>query len=128
MVNNGINVARSTVAVLGVTFKENCPDIRNSKVVDLVNELKSWNINVLVNDPWADPAEVSDIYGISLCGIDELNNSDALVVAVGHHEFRSIAPGILRGFCKGSAPIFADVKSLYDRALLEAEGFTVFRL
>ena len=128
MVNNGINVAESTVAVLGVTFKENCPDIRNSKVVDLVNELKNWNINVLVNDPWADPVEVSDIYGISLYGIDELNNSDALVVAVGHDEFRSLAPEILRGFCKGPAPIFADVKSLYDRALLEAEGFTVFRL
>jgi UDP-N-acetyl-D-galactosamine dehydrogenase len=128
MVNNGINVADSTVAVLGVTFKENCPDIRNSKVVDLVNELKNWNINVLVNDPWADSSEVSDIHGISLCEIDELNNSDALVVAVGHDEFRFLAPEILRGFCKGPAPIVADVKSLYDRALLEAEGFTVFRL
>jgi len=128
MLNNGINVAESSVTVLGITFKENCPDIRNSKVVDLVNELKNWNINVLVHDPWADSVEVSDIYGISLCGIDELNNSDALVVAVGHNEFRLMAPEILRSFCKGPTPIIADVKSLFDKVLLEAEGFSVFRL
>lgn len=128
MLNNGINVAESSVTVLGITFKENCPDIRNSKVVDLVNELKNWNINVLVHDPWADSVEVSDIYGISLCAIDELNNSDALVVAVGHDEFRLMAPEILRSFCKGPTPIIADVKSLYDREMLESKGFTVFRL
>lgn len=127
MVNNGINVADSSVTVLGVTFKENCPDIRNSKIIDLVNELKAWNINVLVSDPWADSAEVLDSYGISLCGIDEAK-SDALVVAVGHNEFRILAPEILRGLCKGPAPIIADVKSLYDRELLESQGFTVFRL
>ncbi|MDB4263146.1 nucleotide sugar dehydrogenase [Porticoccaceae bacterium] len=127
MVNNGINVADSTVTVLGVTFKENCPDIRNSKIIDLVNELKAWNINVLVSDPWADSAEVSDSYGISLCGIDEAK-SDALVVAVGHDEFRILGPELLISLCKGPAPIIADVKSLYDRELLERQGFTVFRL
>lgn len=127
MVNNGINLKDSNVSVLGITFKENCPDIRNSKVIDLVNELKSWNINVLVIDPWANSAEVSDSYGISLCSMDEVQ-SDALVVAVGHDEFRILAPEILRSFCKGPAPVIADVKSLYDRELLERQGFTVFRL
>lgn len=128
MVSNGINIVGSTVTVLGVTFKENCPDIRNSKVIDLVNELKDWNINVLVSDPWANPVEVSDSHKITLCEIDEAYNSDALVVAVGHDELRLLTPTILRGLCKGPAPVIADVKSLYDRELLEREGFTVFRL
>ena len=127
MVNNGINIAESTVLVLGITFKENCPDIRNSKVIDLVNELQSWNINVLVSDPWADSAEVLDIHGISLCSIDE-EKSDALVVAVGHDEFRILTPETLINLCKGVKPIIADVKSLYDRELLESQGFNVFRL
>ncbi len=128
MINNDINVAGSTVTVLGITFKENCPDIRNSKVIDLISELKDWNVNVLVSDPWADSVEVANFYGISLCGIDEVNNSDALVVAVGHDEFRDLEPEILRGLCKGHKPVIADIKSLYDREKLKERGFTVFRL
>jgi len=127
MVNNGIDVSKSTVRVMGVTFKENCPDIRNSKVIDLVKELADWNINVLVSDPWADPAEVLSYYGISLCGIDE-KKSDALVVAVGHNEFRNLEPDDLRKLCKGSFPAIADVKGLYDREALKGLGFSVFRL
>ena len=128
MVRNGIDVAASTVIVLGFTFKENCPDIRNSKVIDLIEELKSWNINVLVSDPWADPKEVEDNYGISLIDIDEKNMADALVVAVGHNEFRDLETEELRSLCKGPFPVIADVKSLYERKKLEEKDFTVFRL
>ena len=66
MLQNGIDVARSTVGVMGITFKENCPDIRNSKVADLVKELQSWNVKVVVSDPWADAQEVRHEYGIDM--------------------------------------------------------------
>lgn len=128
MLKNGLDVARSTVGVMGVTFKENCPDVRNSKVADLVNELKSWNVNVVVMDPWADASEVEREYGITLDVIDGEHPVDSLVVAVGHNEFRSLTPHQLRTFCKSSTPILADLKALYDRREAIAAGFTVFRL
>ncbi len=127
MLNNGIDVARSTVGVMGVTFKENCPDTRNSKVVDLINELKNWNVNVVVADPWADAAEVRHEYGIELGSIDADHPVDALVVAVGHGEYRAMAPSDLRPLCRGDKPVLADVKALYDRHAAAAAGFTVFR-
>lgn len=128
MLQNGIDVARSTVGVLGVTFKENCPDIRNSKVADLVNELKKWNVNVVVMDPWADAGEVMHEYGIELGTVSAEHPVDSLVVAVSHDEFRDIAPATLRGYCRGEQPVLADVKALYDRIEVSAVGFTVFRL
>jgi UDP-N-acetyl-D-galactosamine dehydrogenase len=128
MLKNGIDVTKSTVGVMGITFKENCPDIRNSKVIDVITELKSWNINVVVMDPWADPAEVKAVYGLSLGEITSKEQVDSLIVAVGHHQFRDLGPEALRGFCSGSSPVLADVKSLYDRVALGAQDFTVFRL
>jgi UDP-N-acetyl-D-galactosamine dehydrogenase len=128
MLKNGVDVARSTVGVLGVTFKENCPDIRNSKVVDLINELKFWNVNVVVADPWADADEVRHEYGIELAKVDELNQVDSLVVAVGHQEYRNLSPQELRAYCKYPQPVLADVKALYNRHEAADAGFTVFRL
>lgn len=128
MLINGIDVTKCTVGVLGITFKENCPDIRNSKITDVVSELKNWGVNVVVADPWADPLEVERAYGISLGEISADQQVDSLIVAVGHDEFRGLAPETLRSFCKGSRPILADVKSLYERAALIDLGFSVFRL
>ncbi|MFA6013589.1 MAG: nucleotide sugar dehydrogenase [Gallionellaceae bacterium] len=127
MLNNGIDVARSTVGVMGVTFKENCPDIRNSKVVDLIEELKKWNVNVVVIDPWANAEEVMHEYGIQLGNIDAAHPVDALVVAVGHHEFREMKPVTLRTLCRGEKPVLADIKALYNRSEVASTGFTVFR-
>jgi UDP-N-acetyl-D-glucosamine/UDP-N-acetyl-D-galactosamine dehydrogenase len=128
MLINGIDVTKSTVGVLGITFKENCPDVRNSKITDVVSELKNWGVNVVVVDSWADPSEVEQTYGISLGDISADQQVDSLIVAVGHNEFRDLAPETLRSFCRGSRPILADVKSLYERAALIDLGFTVFRL
>lgn len=127
MLKNGIDVARSTVGVMGITFKENCPDIRNSKVVDLIHELQGWNVNVVVSDPWADPDEVLHEYGITLAKEDSLAVFDALVVAVGHSQYRELSPSALRSRCNGGSPVIADVKALYDRHQLASAGFTVFR-
>ena len=128
MLNNGIDVTKSTVGVLGITFKENCPDVRNSKITDVVSELRNWGVNVVVADLWADPIEVERTYGITLGKVDSNHQVDSLIVAVGHNEFRDLDPEVLRSFCKGSAPVLADVKSLYDRNALGEQGFSVFRL
>ncbi len=128
MLQNGIDVARSTVGVLGVTFKENCPDIRNSKIADLVRELQTWGVNVVVVDPWADAAEVEHEYGIRLGTIDAEKPVDSLVVAVGHREYRALNPTQLKPLCRGEKPVLADLKSLYNRHEAAAAGFTVFRL
>ena len=128
MLINRIDVTKSTVGVLGITFKENCPDIRNSKITDVVSELKNWGVKVVVADPWADPVDVERSYGITLGEINGNQQVDSLIVAVGHEEFRDLTSEDLRSFCKGSAPVLADVKSLFDRKALAAQGFSVFRL
>ena len=129
MVKNGIDITKATVGVMGITFKENCPDIRNSKVVDLVEELRSWNINVVISDPWADPKEVKHEYGFDLGEIDSQNPVDSLVVAVGHQEFRALQSDVLKNYCRwGSQAVFADLKSLYNPKELAEAGFSVFRL
>ena len=87
MLQNGIDVARSKVGVLGLTFKENCPDIRNSKVVDLIRELESWNVTVNVLDPWANSDEVMHEYAIELFDTSQMQGLSAVIVAVGHDEF-----------------------------------------
>ena len=127
MLQNGIDVARSTVGVMGITFKENCPDTRNSKVADLVKELQQWGVNVVVADPWAEAGEVNHEYGIQLGVIDTQNQVDALVVAVGHHEYREMTASQLRALCKSEKPVLADIKSLYSRHEAASAGFTVFR-
>jgi UDP-N-acetyl-D-galactosamine dehydrogenase len=128
MLRNGIDVARSTVGVLGVTFKEDCPDIRNSKVADLVRELEGWGVRVVVSDPWADAAEVEREYGFTLGPVDEGHQVDALVVAVAHAQYRGLTAAHLRGFCRGAHPVLADLKALYNRHMVAQEGFSVFRL
>jgi UDP-N-acetyl-D-galactosamine dehydrogenase len=127
MLQNGIDVARSTVGVMGITFKENCPDIRNSKVADLVKELQVWGVNVVVADPWADAKEVQHKYGITLGAIDAQHPVDSLVLAVGHNEFRSLRLQDLKAMVRQPRPVLGDIKALYDRHEATAAGFTVFR-
>nr|WP_279052465.1 Vi polysaccharide biosynthesis UDP-N-acetylglucosamine C-6 dehydrogenase TviB [Acinetobacter tandoii] len=128
MLQNGIDVPRAKVGVLGVTFKENCPDIRNSKVADLIKELEFWGAQVVVADPWADADEVRHEYGIELGQVDAQNPVDSVIVAVGHNEFRSLSANELRSYVKCEKPVLADVKSLFDRTEMLDAGFTVFRL
>lgn len=128
MLQNGIDVPRAKVGVLGVTFKENCPDIRNSKVADLIKELEFWGAQVVVADPWADADEVRHEYGVELGTVDAQNPVDSVIVAVGHNEFRSLSANELRSYVKSEKPVLADVKSLFDRTEMSDAGFTVFRL
>lgn len=128
MLQAGMDVPRCRIGVLGITFKENCPDIRNSKVIDVVRELQAWGAEVIVADAWADPAEVQHEYSLPLGAIDQDHPVDALIVAVGHNEYRALSPTQLKTLTRGNSPVLADVKSLYDRHALVAAGFNVFRL
>lgn len=128
MLQKGIDVARSKIGIMGVTFKENCPDIRNSKIADLVKELQAWGVETVVSDPWANAEEVEHEYGIQLGKIDSDNQVDAIVVAVGHDQFRSLDAAALKSMCRSTAPVLADLKSLFDRNAMNAAGFTIFRL
>lgn len=128
MLQNGMDVARSKVGILGLTFKENCPDIRNSKVVDLIRELETWNVTVSVADPWANPAEVEHEYGLKLVDVKNLRELSAIIVAVGHDEFRKMDMAEFQKICGADGCIFGDLKSIYDKQSLCDVGFDVFRL
>ncbi len=128
MLRNGIDVARSTVGVMGITFKEDCPDIRNSKVVDLIKEFRNWGVRVVVADPYADAEEVMAEYGVELNTMDDLSSVDALVVAVGHKAYRNMPLDQLKQMLKSDKPVLADLKALYDRHQAAKMGLTVFRL
>jgi UDP-N-acetyl-D-galactosamine dehydrogenase len=128
MLKAGINVAKATIGVLGITFKENCPDVRNSKVIDIIRELEQWGLKVRVMDPWADSNEVQKEYGLVLDQITPQTQVDSLILAVAHTEFSQMTPGELRGLCiSGGKPVIADLKALHERGGLEAQGFEVFR-
>lgn len=90
MIRADKQIKGATVAIFGVTFKENCPDVRNTKVIDVVNELKEYGINVVIVDPVADKKDLLNIYGLKLQGIDDVNDVDAVVFAVPHEDFKSI--------------------------------------
>ena len=129
MLQNGIDVSKSNIGVMGITFKENCPDIRNSKIVDLILELESWGASVTVTDPYADIHEVMQDYNIKLHRtMDDFEMLDALVVAVGHDIYRTIKPSTFSKNLRSKLPVFADLKSIYDKHELTKLDFKVFRL
>ncbi|ARO86538.1 nucleotide sugar dehydrogenase [Nitrosospira lacus] len=122
-----INVRGARVNVLGLSFKENCPDLRNSKVADLINELKSYGVEIHVHDPVADPGEARHEYGLELESWENLPCADAIIVAVSHREFigRPLTDFQSKVTDKGC---FIDVKSQLDPIALRAAGFNVWRL
>jgi UDP-N-acetyl-D-glucosamine/UDP-N-acetyl-D-galactosamine dehydrogenase len=116
MLRKGIHVAGSRVLVLGLAFKENCPDIRNSRVVDVIEEMRSFNTHVDVYDPWVSSEEASHEYGLQM--LPAINNRepyDAIIVAVGHSEFASMGVEKLRAICAPNAVIY-DIKSIFDKS------------
>ena len=129
MSRRGIDLSRSTVGILGVTFKDNCPDIRNSKVFDLISELQSWGVSALIHDPWADPEEVRDEHDFVLLPSIDTCSCDAVVVAVAHQQFVEKFPSELMGMCKDpKKAVLGDLKSIFGRGECEELGFDVFRL
>lgn len=127
MINAGKNVKGARVGVLGLTFKEDCPDLRNTRVVDIVSELESYGTEVLVHDPIADPGEALEYYGVRLCSWDELKGLTALILAVPHQlyrrkEFAAFASRLDSGGC------LVDVKSMLDMDEVNGSGVHFWRL
>jgi len=127
MIANGLTVKGADVIVLGMTFKENCPDLRNSKVIDIINELRSYGVNVHVHDPLASSDECQHEYGLALTAWDDLPVAQAMVAAVSHREYAQLGLERLASrVVKGG--VFVDVKSGYDPAALDALGLVGWRL
>jgi len=125
-------VSQSKVAILGLTFKENCPDTRNSKVIDIVERLREYLINPLVVDPVADTQEVKALYGIDLINIQEIQEIDCLILAVAHDTFKVLDFDQIDAlFAKGdnqADKIIIDVKGILDKGIAETRGYFYWRL
>ncbi len=123
LIANNVRVKGADVLVMGLTFKENCPDLRNSKVADIVKELKEYGTNVHVIDPTADKLEAKREYGIILEDEEHIKNMDAVVVAVGHKQYREMKLEDFRKYFNPvySKPLLIDVKSLYNKEIAEKE-------
>jgi UDP-N-acetyl-D-galactosamine dehydrogenase len=117
------------IGVLGLTFKENVPDLRNTKVVDIIRELGDFRMHVLVHDPMASSEEALEEYGLTMVGQEELRDLDALVIAVNHDAFKALSLEELATWFRPTAtPILIDVKGIHERAAAEAAGFRYWRL
>ena len=132
MIEAGMAPKKATVVILGLTFKENCPDTRNSKVVDIINRLKEFEIDPIVTDNWADPVVAKKEYGVDLIDYKDIPKADCVIVAVGHNEYRAMSTMQLRQLFKKNIPdsekVLIDVKSLYRMDELEASGMRFWRL
>lgn len=121
-------ISSSRVAILGVTFKENIPDVRNSKVADMYREFKAFGLSPLVYDPHADPKEVKHEYGITLCQKEDLKNLDTVVVAVAHEEFKTMSAVQYRAVMNSKNLLLADIKHVLKREEIEMQGINYWSL
>ncbi len=131
MIKVGLAPKKSKVVILGLTFKENCPDTRNSKVSDIVDFLKEYGINPLVVDPWASERDAMHEYGITLSKIEEVQEADCIIVAVAHDEFKALGLHKISDMYKcvpQNEKVLIDVKGLYDITKLKELGFAYWRL
>ena len=124
--------ARSNVIILGLTFKENCPDIRNSKVIDIIKRLNEYGIRPQIVDPWADKLEVEREYGMSLSDLEDIKNADCIIVAVAHNEFRNLNIKDIKKMYTGSLQdnqkVILDIKGIFNKDEFERYGINIWRL
>ena len=127
MINSGCSIKGARVNVLGLTFKENCPDLRNSKVPEIIAELQSYGIDVTVHDPLADPAEARHEYGLALSEWDTLPVADAVVVAVAHDAYRDMGLRVIRKKVRDDGTL-VDVKAQFSDQDPALTGLATWRL
>jgi len=124
----GVNLAEARVGILGLTFKENCPDIRNTKVTDIVHELQEYGMVPMINDPHADAREVQHEYQLKLSPLKDLHDLDLLILAVAHQEYLELSPAELASRFKSEHKIIVDVKSILDQSALAKLDVSIWRL
>lgn len=132
MIEAGLAPKKCKVVIFGITFKENCPDTRNSKVSDIIKRFNEYEIKPIVTDPWADPELAKHEYGVDLVPFESISGADCIVVAVGHNEFRSISMLKMKSMFNQNTTddekVLIDVKSLYRMDELKASGMRFWRL
>ena len=129
MIRGGCVIRGARVGILGFTFKENVPDLRNTRVVDVIRELEEYGVEVLVSDAQADAAEAMREYGQPLLPLEALDRLDALVLAVGHADYASLTPAALKDrFASADKALLLDVKGFWDPAAMRAAGIDYWRL
>lgn len=121
-------VKNARVAVLGFTFKENCRDTRNTKVFDIVNELREYGIEPYISDPWADADEAQRLYGVEFTDMGSVRNMDAVIFAVAHREFAEMCIKEVGAFFGDGRRVLIDVKGIFSRSEYEAAGYLYWRL
>ena len=121
-------VRGAKVAILGFTFKENCPDTRNTRVIDIVNELREYGIEPVVADPAADATEAKRLYGVEFAEFDSISDCDAVILAVAHEQFSELSMEFFDRLYSEGARVLLDVKGLLDRNAYEAAGYDYWRL
>lgn len=131
MIRAGQAPSKSKVVIMGITFKENCPDIRNSKVEDIINRLKEYDITPVVIDPWADADEVMREYGVELAVAGEISDADCVIIAVAHNEFKGMPLSEIDKIFKDTEnknKVLVDVKSMIDKKAAQDAGYRYWRL
>ncbi|MBE7055977.1 MAG: nucleotide sugar dehydrogenase [Ruminococcaceae bacterium] len=128
LIKSGSYVKGAKVAILGFTFKENCPDTRNTKIIDIVNELKEYGINPVIADPTADSDEAKRLYGVEFTDISLIKNMDAVVLAVAHNEFTNFKVEDIDKMFGENKKVLVDIKGILDRKLYESSGYNYWRL
>ena len=121
-------VKGARVAILGFTFKENCPDTRNTKVIDIVNELREYGINPVITDSEADKNEAKHLYGVEFTEMNNIKDMDAVILAIAHREFSSLTIEQINSFYGQGKKVLLDIKGLFDRKEYENAGYTYWRL
>ena len=124
----GKQVRGAKVAILGITFKEDVPDLRNTKVVDMIHELEDYGVDVLISDPLADPAEALKYYGVDLQPLSQIKDLDAVILAVMHREYREQGLDAIAGRCADSNALVIDVKGCFSPEEARRSGITYWRL
>lgn len=131
LARNRSTIHEAKIAVLGITFKENCPDLRNSKVFDIIHELESFGCEIIINDPVADPVEAHEQYGCRPISLDGIRDVDAVVFAVKHHEYLHISLDDVKIWYAddhGDKRVLIDIKGIFDRSEAEGSNFAYWRL
>jgi UDP-N-acetyl-D-galactosamine dehydrogenase len=130
MIAAGHCIKGAKVAILGLTFKENCPDLRNSKVEDIILELKEYGIEVIVSDPIADAEEAKHEYGVELVSLDAVTGVDAVILAVNHNAYLELDMAVLKSLydTRHGEPILIDVKGALDKSSALKAGFEFWRM
>lgn len=128
LIASGIQVNKARVAVLGLSFKENVPDLRNTRVIDIIKELKDYGVEVLVNDPLADPFEARQYYNIELASLNKIKNVDAVVLAVAHNSYKEMGLTHIAGLCRKDFPVLLDIKAVFEPAKAKSAGINYWRL